>query len=349
MSENDTVNIPKKSLKPKLDKLNIELKKSSEGMPLDKTKFSYQETYDNLRRIDYMEKSKFEISITCANCGITSEYHSNELFEKVECPACKVKFRIPVETELFIYDKQVYESLFIHTFRAYNKENEFYGDVVVYEKLKSDASLAELQAIADEFKKFEHANYLPPRHVDVDESTYYFSRDNAPYRMNFYLASFGELPKERATHVLTHVCHLAANMAEHSIFGSFMPSDIMLDKDGRTLVCDYGLREKIHVLNPRYNYIPISFLAPEAIFAKVHTEASAVYSLGILAATFILGENPFSEKDPHQIHLERQNFLKNFEQYKLPSFLKKMLAYKSKDRPSFNKCSELFMRMQLMG
>ncbi len=344
MPDDDTVTLPKSILKTKVDKIEIELSEVTEPQA---SNLAPQETYDNLQRIEYMEKTKFQTSITCSTCGATADFQSTELFEKVQCPTCKVKFRIPIETNLFIYDKQVFESHFIHIFRAYDKENGFYGDAAVYEKLQSDASLTDLQAMADAFPKFTVANYLAPLHVALDDATYYFSRANAPYRMNFYLDAFGSLTKDRTSHTLSHICKLAENMAEHGLVGSFQPADIMLSKDGEVYVCDYALREKLHALNPRYNYIPICYLAPEVIFNKTHNEASAVYSLGILAATLLLGENPFSEKDPHQINFERNKFIANFDSYKLPSFLKSLLAYKAEDRPTFSKCAELFMRMQL--
>jgi predicted Zn-ribbon and HTH transcriptional regulator len=344
MPDDDTVTLPKSIIKAKIDDVKIEISEVLESVSQN---LAPQETYDNLQRIEYIEKTKFQTSITCANCGLTAEFESNELFEKVQCPNCKVKFRIPIETNLFIYDKQIFESLFIHIFRAHDKKNNFYGDVVVYEKLQSDAKLEDLQEMAAEFEKFKVINYLAPQHVDIDETTYYFSRDNAPYRMNFYLDSFGALPKDRTSHTLSQICHLAENMVEHDLLGSFLPADIMFSKDGEVYLCDYALREKIHALNPRYNYIPICYLAPETIFNKNHTQASAVYSLGILAATFLLGENPFSEKDPHQINFERNQFITEFEKYKLPPFLKSLLAYKAEDRPTFSKCAELFMRMQL--
>ena len=121
----------------------------------------------------------------------------------------------------------------------------------------------------------------------------------------------------------------------------------MLDKDGSVKIADYAMREIIHGLNPSYNYLPLRYLAPETIFNKIHTEASAVYSLGILAVAFCKGEQPFSEKDPHQINKERNNFLKNFTNLGLPNFLKKMLAYKADDRPNLTKCAEFFLRMQM--
>ena len=78
-----------------------------------------------------------------------------------------------------------------------------------------------------------------------------------------------------------------------------------MDADGTVMLADYALRETFLLQTKFQNYIPTGFMAPETIFNKVHTEASAVYSLGILAIIFLTGKPPFGEKDPHQIHMER--------------------------------------------
>ena len=183
---------------------------------------SPQETFDNLERIDYVEKMMKTLVPSVSDVQIVVSFltsKSPNFLKKVECPACKLKFRIPVETEKFVYDKQVFETSFIHIFRGLHKKFDFYGDLVIYEKLKSQADIVELQSITDEFQQFTTCNYLAPKHVDIDESTYYFCREFAPYRMNFYIDAYGSLPEDKVANILTHVAHTAANMAEHDHFG----------------------------------------------------------------------------------------------------------------------------------
>ena len=98
-----------------------------------------KETRNNIDRFDTsevenpLEEELYQIYITCAQCEGTNLFETKTLFEKVKCPNCSSQFRVPVETEKFMYDKHIYESDFINIFRAQNKEmlsllNHFIND-----------------------------------------------------------------------------------------------------------------------------------------------------------------------------------------------------------------------------
>ncbi|WDE99441.1 protein kinase [Lentisphaera profundi] len=314
----------------------------------DNYSFIAEETIDNLDRtkIAGISQNNYTTDITCSQCHTTSTFTSTNLFEKVACPSCQLKFRIPIETELFLYDKHIFESPFINIFRAHHKQSEFYGDVVVYEKIPpAPNKTSNVEEIFKHYNKLDIENYIRPLTFDKDENAYYITRKNAPYRMNLYLEEFGALPDHQAAHVLYNVTKTLAKLATYSCYGAVLPSDIMLELDGSVKICDYGFREALHSINQAYNYLPLPQSAPETIFSKVHNEASTVYSLGILALAFIGGQQVFSENDPHKVIQERQDYFDNFSTEKFPSFLQSMLDRNPKYRPKLKECREFFFHL----
>ena len=76
--------------------------------------FIAKETIDNLDRtkIAGISQDSYNTDITCSQCYSTSTFTSSNLFENVACRSCQLKFRVPIETELFLYDKHIFESPF---------------------------------------------------------------------------------------------------------------------------------------------------------------------------------------------------------------------------------------------
>ncbi|WDE97208.1 protein kinase [Lentisphaera profundi] len=288
---------------------------------------------------------KYQSLITCSNCEASTSFQITELFEKVQCPHCHLKFRVPIETNLFIYDKHIYESDFINIFRAQNKKADINCDVVVYEKTHAAPPLEELKDIFTFYASIEIKDFLSPLHCTEDDSAYYISRENSPYRMNHYLAEFGKLPKDQVAFILHKVCKTAHFLAKKRCFGAFLPSDVMLELDGTVKLADYSIRELILSSIGLHSTIANSSLAPELISSKDHDEASSVYSLAILAITFLTGKPPFTQKDPLAIEIERAQFIETFDNKKLPSFLKIMLDPDPLNRPNFSKSGEFFKRL----
>ncbi|EDM25372.1 hypothetical protein LNTAR_22040 [Lentisphaera araneosa HTCC2155] len=291
------------------------------------------------------ETEVYQLEITCAQCHGTSFYETTTLFERVQCPNCSSRFRVPIETEKHIYDKHIYESDFINIFRAQNKETEHYGDVLVYEKINPHSTLEDIKDILTQHSVLHVDGYLSPLHFTEDETAYYFQRDNAPYRMNLYLHKFGALPKNQVALTLSQIAEIADTLSDEGIYGAFLASDVMLELNGDTRLCDYGLREAVLNRMKISKGIPAYFLATETIFTKIHTRKSAVYSLGILAIAFITGQYPFLATDPEVIKDERLNFLDEFKDKKLPAFLRLMLDPDPENRPNFAQCKDYFARL----
>ena len=86
-------------------------------------------------------------------------------------------------------------------------------------------------------------------------------------------------------------------------------------------------------------------LAPETASRRPHNEASAVYSLSILACTMMTGRLPFKEVNPRNISNERELYLKEFVLTELPDKLKELLNMNVHQRPSLLECQQIFLQL----
>ncbi|WDE95356.1 protein kinase [Lentisphaera profundi] len=301
---------------------------------------------EELSDLDENSPATYEATIVCPGCKVENLFQFQTMFEKVTCSKCRSTFRIPVETEEFIFDKHILEMPLINIFRAHNKENDFYGDVVVYERTEEDESkLGDLIEVVKKFSQVRVQNYLSPLYFQVDPSAYYISREKAHFPMNLYLKQYGALSKSDASTILNQITHIILSLAKQNIYGDLIPSDLMLNDQGIIQVSDYGLRNALFTQMNIQDHLPLSYLAPETVHQSSRNEASVVYSLGLLAITLLSGANPFQELDPEQVEDERENYLENFKDTKLPSFLKLMIKTNPADRPPLMQCGDFFIRL----
>ncbi|WDE97550.1 protein kinase [Lentisphaera profundi] len=288
----------------------------------------------------------FAIRIICPSCSFKNCTNIQNLFDKVSCGSCDVRVRVPVETPKFIYENYIAETPCINIFQAYNKKYDFHGDVVTYEKLElGEHDPVKLEARLERLKNLKVDNYLNPQYFQHDETGYFITRANAPYRMNVYLQKRGVVKARKAAQILYQTTLIAADLAKEGVFGAFLPTDIMLDKKGDVKLCDYGVRDGIFEEMNEHHHIFIDSLAPETISHRIHDEHSAVYSLGILTVLFLTGKSPFQEFSPSKISKERENYLSHLEEYDLPVFLEYMLDMNVNSRPSLEECSVYFLQM----
>jgi serine/threonine protein kinase len=288
----------------------------------------------------------FAIRIICPSCEFKNCTNIQNLFDKVSCFKCENKIRVPVETPKFIYENYIAETPCLNIFQAYNKEHDCYGDVVTYEKLElGEHDPAIIEERLERLKYLEVDNYLNPKHFQYDETGYFVTRANAHYRMNVYLQKKGKVDPRKAAQILYQTAIIADDLAKEDVFGAFLPTDIMLDKNGDVKLCDYGVRDAIFEEMNEHHHVFIDSLAPETISHRPHDEHSAVYSLGILTILFLTGNSPFQEFSPSRISKERENYWSHLKEYNLPAFLEFMLDMNVNARPSMKECSTYFLQM----
>jgi serine/threonine protein kinase len=91
--------------------------------------------------------------------------------------------------------------------------------------------------------------------------------------------------------------------------------------------------------------LPCPYLAPEIIGGGERNEASVVYSLGILAAKLFSGQEVFQELEPSEVKAEREAYIENFKETKLPSFIKLLLNVNPNKRPPLMQVRDFFLRL----
>ena len=287
-------------------------------------------------------QEEYHANMLCPGCKKTSVFSFKKMFEKVVCAECRSSFRVPVNAEEFIFDKHVLGLPNFNIFRAYNKENEFYGDVVIYDQ-QGSCELDEVVQVVRNFSQLQLSKYVSPHHFQVDDKAYYLTRPQAAYQMQIYLDQDEETSNGQLATILDQATVLLMNLSQHQVIGEILPSDICLNSEGQVEICDYGLREALFA--KLGTHLPYTLLAPEIIAGGQRNEASLVYSLGILAATLLKKEPPFKELDPQLINQERENYIENFQETKLPGFLKLLLKVTPKERPPLMQCRDFFLRL----
>ena len=90
------------------------------------------------------------------------------------------------------------------------------------------------------------------------------------------------------------------------------PSNVMLDQDGRALLCDFGLakgRAYTVLTSPGQVMGTLDYIAPELIRTGHATGATDIYALGCVVFECLAGAPPFGGLNPFQVgvaHLEEE-------------------------------------------
>jgi serine/threonine protein kinase len=290
------------------------------------------------------EPSSFTIRILCPSCEVKNEYCISTVFEKVSCHQCEQNFRVPAETPHFHLFNSTFETDYFEIFKAQSKTTQYEGAVVSYDKLHfHEQQNSSIRSTVKKYMDLPHVNYLIPEELIETDHCYSIFRSSPTLMMNIYLQKRGSVKVQKAASILSNIAFIASKLAEHDIYDSFIPSDVLLSKStGQVFLGDYGLRGELVQIMDQHANLFIETLAPETASRRPHSEASAVYSLGIIAVLFLTGEFPFSEVDPQFISRERSKFLKNFDYENLPDFLPRLLSMEVHERPSLAECAELF-------
>lgn len=152
--------------------------------------------------------------------------------------------------------------------------------------------------------------------------------------------------------------HISSALAEAHRYGvvhrDVKPGNIMLDKDGRVRLLDFGIAhmEDDQDLTEEFSQLgTASYMSPEQIKDSKNVGASSdVFSLGIIASEMILGENPFrgtSLAETFNNIQKKKPSMKAFGDKVPKEFAKFVLSMLEKDprkRPLANDVAEFFSR-----
>ena len=286
-------------------------------------------------------------SISCRNCNHINDVCSTKDFEKFTCFHCSEVICLPVESKDFSLYNRSFETEYFQIFDGLHKKSNFDGAVVTYNKDHlPDKKRGYIASAINKYIGFKIAHYLNPKYLVVCDQAYSAIRENRSYSVSKHLQTQGPIQVSEACLILSTVALSAHELAKKNIFDHFLPTDVVLDTDTHEVfLCDYGLRSEIVSIMGEHANLFVEMLAPETASRRPHNEASAVYSLGILACTMMTGRLPFSEVNPRNISNERELYLKEFALTELPDKLKELLNMNVHQRPSLLECHQIFLNL----
>lgn len=242
-------------------------------------------------------------------------------------------------------------------------------------KVVSPAAVQRLQVEAEALSKIEHPNVV--RLITSDFSTHPGST-NSPYIAMEYIDGYSLLHLIRARRltvidVLDYTIQLLTGLEaiHHSGFlhRDLKPANIMIDKDRRLKIIDFGIAQPhrhgngIQVRGPggpltTQGHIigTMNYMAPEILCGDSASTSTDIYSIGAIVWEMIHHRLPFSTRDRNQLsqNIVKQNLewspaVGDFLPDGLIPLISRMLAKTADKRPALNAALIDELKKMLLG
>ena len=159
--------------------------------------------------------------------------------------------------------------------------------------------------------------------------------------------------------VMEFLFQISSGLAEAHRYGvthrDVKPANIMLDKDGRVRLLDFGVAHDDRDQELTEDFAQLgtaSYMSPEQVRdSKNITPASDVYSIGIIACEMLLGENPFRGESLAETfnNIQKKKISAKAFDTSIPkeivNFLLGLLRKDPRKRPMANDIAEFFSKM----
>jgi serine/threonine-protein kinase len=172
-------------------------------------------------------------------------------------------------------------------------------------ELASEADLTRFRAEAESAARLDHPSIVQVYDVGESDGHAFFTMKYVEGSTLRQIAARGPLPPRDAARYLAAIC-LAIDFAhQHGILHrDLKPSNILIDRDDRPLVTDFGLAKRVEGGSSLTGTGAIlgtpSYMAPEqAAGSRGHlSPATDVYSLGTILYELLTGRPPFQAASP---------------------------------------------------
>jgi serine/threonine-protein kinase len=152
----------------------------------------------------------------------------------------------------------------------------------------------------------EHESLVPIVEAgEIDGRHYLASRYIEGRTLSQRIETEGPLPVED---VLRLVGELGAGLdalhGRHVVHRDVKPSNVMLDREGRALLTDFGLAKgPAHTVLTKPGQLvgTVDYIAPELVRGEPATPASDLYALGCLVFACVAGVPPFAGTSPFEV------------------------------------------------
>ncbi len=174
------------------------------------------------------------------------------------------------------------------------------GDPRLLERFHNEVRIA---------RQVSHPNVCRVYDIGEAEGLVYLSMEYVDGEdLSTLLKRIGRLPSEKATEIARKICAgLAAAHDRGVIHRDLKPHNVMLDKRGEVLICDFGLAALPEQINPaEFRQGTPAYMAPEQIKGTSVTAQSDVYALGLVLYELYTGKRPYSGKNVQEILVQQE-------------------------------------------
>jgi serine/threonine-protein kinase len=171
------------------------------------------------------------------------------------------------------------------------------------ERLRQEARLARRVTHASIARTFDIGEHGQARFLTMEFI------DGQP--LTALLARHGALPVERVVAVVSPICAgLAAAHAVGVVHRDLKPDNILLGKDGRVVITDFGIAHEAGLALEERGGLPVgtpSYMAPEQVQGGPVDARTDLYALGVMLFEMLTGERPWRGSDLGEVLQARLN------------------------------------------
>ncbi|UNC92782.1 Stk1 family PASTA domain-containing Ser/Thr kinase [Candidatus Contubernalis alkaliaceticus] len=194
------------------------------------------------------------------------------------------------------YDKILNRSVTVKVLRA-----QFALDENFVRRFKREAQSA---------ASLSHPNVVNIFDVGEEDGTYYIVMEYVDGKsLKELITENGKLPVNAAVKIAHQICEALVHAHKNKIIHrDIKPHNILLTRDGRVKVTDFGIAKAVTAATVTYdnNVVmgSVHYFAPEQAKGGIAGEKADLYSLGIVLYEMLTGEVPFSGETPISVALQ---------------------------------------------
>ena len=165
----------------------------------------------------------------------------------------------------------------------------------------------EAQAVAS----LNHGNIVAVYDVGYEENMHYIVMEFVEGEsLKEYIKRRGALPLDEACNIITQILSGIQYAHEHGIIHrDIKPHNILLSRDGRAKVTDFGIAVGMSDVTLTYNTTSrimgsVHYISPEQVQGQPVTEKSDIYSVGVVFYEMLTGRLPYSGDAPISIAMQ---------------------------------------------
>ncbi len=158
-------------------------------------------------------------------------------------------------------------------------------------------------------RQVSHPNVCRVYDIGEAEGMVYLSMEYVDGEdLSTLLRRIGRLPSDKATEIARKICAgLAAAHDRGVIHRDLKPHNVMLDRRGEVLICDFGLAALPDQINPaEFKQGTPAYMAPEQIKGTGVTAQSDIYSLGLVLYELYTGKRPYTGKNMQELLAQQE-------------------------------------------